>query len=75
MKLPYAGNANVSEAKLVDYLLNPAHPDNGGKAAFFLKLGFSPGNWKDMATAFHQLAIETEVSEMVESPPRGEVCP
>ena len=32
MKLPNAENAVVEREKIADYLLNPAHPDNGGKA-------------------------------------------
>ena len=32
----------VEEEKITEYLLNSAHPDNGGKAAFFQKLGFNP---------------------------------
>ncbi len=35
MKLPNAGAAVVAREKIRDYLLNPGHPDNGGKAAFF----------------------------------------
>jgi hypothetical protein len=41
MKLPHADLVIIEQAKIVDYLLNPAHPDNGGKAAFFLAMGFS----------------------------------
>jgi len=35
MNLPNAGEAVVEREKIVGYLLNPAHPDNGGKAEFF----------------------------------------
>lgn len=35
MRLPNAQNAVVDREKIADYLLNPAHPDNGGKAKFF----------------------------------------
>jgi hypothetical protein len=35
MKLPNADKAIVEHKKVVDYLLNPAHPDNSGKAGFF----------------------------------------
>lgn len=41
MKLPNAGAAIVDERKVHHYLLNPGHPDNGGKAAFFEALGFT----------------------------------
>jgi hypothetical protein len=67
MKLPHVHEAIVAEAKLVDYLLNSAHPDNGGKAAFFMTLGFSIENWLELAAAFRQLAKETEVVEALES--------
>lgn len=45
MKLPNAHLAIVDEETIVDYLLNPAHPDNGGKAKFFLGLGFTVDQW------------------------------
>jgi hypothetical protein len=32
VKLRHAHLAVVERDKIVDYLLNPAHPDNGGKA-------------------------------------------
>ncbi len=41
MKVPSAHMAVVEREKITAYLLNPAHPDNGGKAAFFRLLGFS----------------------------------
>jgi len=34
MKLPNAEQAVIEQEKITDYPLNPAHPDNGGKAAF-----------------------------------------
>ena len=39
MKLPNAEKAVVERTKITDYLLNAAHPDNGGKAEFFGGLG------------------------------------
>ena len=41
MKLPNAQSATVREAKITRYLLNPAHPVGGRKAAFFLRFGFT----------------------------------
>ena len=35
VKLPNIVLAVVEREKITEYLLNPAHPDNGGKAAFF----------------------------------------
>jgi len=34
VKLPNADLVVVDRAKVVDYLLNEAHPDNGGKRGF-----------------------------------------
>jgi hypothetical protein len=40
MKLPNSAEAVVETAKLTDYLLS--EENSGGKAAFFLAVGFSP---------------------------------
>jgi len=63
MKLPNAERAIVEREKIVDYLLNPAHPDNGGKAQFFLSLGFRVNEWQAFASALTQFANTTEVSK------------
>lgn len=68
MKLPNAHSAVVAQEKIVDYLLNPAHPENGGKAAFFLSLGFGREDWQSLAAAFLTLAEMEEVTENLESP-------
>jgi hypothetical protein len=52
VKLPNAEKAIVELEKLSDYLLNAAHPDNGGKAAFFEGLGFRHAEPETLATAF-----------------------
>jgi hypothetical protein len=41
VKLRNAHLAIVDRSKVLDYLLNEAHPDNGGKARFFGLLGYS----------------------------------
>lgn len=41
VKFRNAHLAVVDRGKVLDYLLNEAHPDNGGKARFFVLLGFS----------------------------------
>ncbi len=68
MKLPNAAKAIVERIKVEDYLLNPAHPDNGGKAEFFTGLGFSSGEWETLAAAFRNLAETAEVTHFAESP-------
>ncbi len=58
----------INEEKIADYLLNPAHPDNGGKAEFFEKLGFRRKEWKILAAALRMLAQTANVSGCTESP-------
>ena len=67
MKLPNAENAVVEQEKITDYLLNPSHPDNGGKAPFFLSHGFRPEHWQTLATAFRRLAETIDVQKSVAS--------
>ena len=55
MKLPNAEKAVVEREKIEDYLLNAAHPDNGGKAAFFEGLGFRREKWEMLAKALQRL--------------------
>jgi len=67
MKLPNAERAVVEREKIADYLLNPAHPDNGGKAAFFLALGYKRDDWPSLASALRRLAVATEVAKSMET--------
>jgi hypothetical protein len=67
MRLPNAPLALVAREKLTDYLLNPAHPDNGGKADFFHSLGFRHEEWEVLARAFRAVAVAAEVVEKLES--------
>src|SRR5438128_2782287 len=50
MNLPNANLAIVDREKITEYLLNAAHPDNGGKAAFFAGFGFTHRDWKTFGT-------------------------
>jgi len=68
MKLPNANGAVVAQAKIRDYLLNPAHPDNGGKAAFFISLGFDREGAAVLADSFKELARHADVSAKLDSP-------
>jgi hypothetical protein len=67
MKLPNAQFAIIEERKIVDYLLNRNHPENGGKADFFLAIGFTPIHWDVLAGAFREMALTSEVSNHVQS--------
>jgi hypothetical protein len=63
MKLPGCQSAFVARGKIEDYLLKLEHPIGGGKAKFFLRFGFSRGNWEAMADALRKHAEENEVAK------------
>ena len=62
MKLPNREQAVVPERKITHYLLNPAHPAGGSKAALFLRFGFRMDEWERLAATLLKHAIENEVS-------------
>jgi hypothetical protein len=67
MRLPSSHLAIVEQRKIVEYLLNPGHPDNGGKAAYFLATGFSANQWQVLADALRFMAMNFEVAATVET--------
>jgi len=67
VKLPNINKLVVEREKIIDYLLNASHPDNGGKAAFFLSLGFNRNEWLVLARAFQDIALSAEITKSVES--------
>lgn len=67
MRLPNARLALVDRAKITEYLLNPEHPDNGGKSAFFVALEFSRSDWDTFANALRRLVLTAEVKESMET--------
>jgi hypothetical protein len=66
-KLPNANFAIVDRKKIVEYLLNREHPDNGGKADFFVGMGFNPSDWETFAAALRLLAVSGSVTSTMES--------
>jgi Domain of unknown function (DUF6883) len=68
MRLPNADAANVSRDKVVEYLLNPQHPDGAAKAAFFAAMGFHVDRWQELANALKRLAEAAPVTVRVDSP-------
>lgn len=67
MHLPNAQLAHVDREKICEYLLNAAHPDNGGKARFFLAMGFDSDGWQVLANALRKLAGTGTVVKSMES--------
>ncbi len=67
MQLPNAEFAHVPRAKVVDYLLNPEHPQGASKAEFFEIFGFSVADWQTLAAALRQVAIQGTVVRNIET--------
>lgn len=67
MRMPDVDRFVVEERKITQYLLNAAHPDNGGKARFFDSLGFTVAGWPVLAEALQEHARDAEVLRCVES--------
>jgi len=57
--------ANLPEAKFVQYLLNPNHPVGAGKAKFFREvLGIEANEWRYLAAQFYEGLRRTELSDL-----------
>jgi hypothetical protein len=67
MHLPNAEIAVVAREKIVNYLLNPEHPDGWSKARFFSSLGFTIVEWHTFATALRKVATGHPVKKIIES--------
>jgi hypothetical protein len=65
--VPNASLATIDPRKIVFYLLDASHPDNGGKATFFAWLGFTPFNWGALAEALMSLLKTAETSTALPS--------
>lgn len=62
MKLPHLEHAHVPKEKIVNYLLSPTHRDGRSKHDFFVRFGFIPERWEQLADALLQHASEHEVA-------------
>jgi len=67
VQLRNAHLAVVERHKVLEYLLNAAHPDNSGKAQFFESLSLTNENPELLVGALHAVAQTGEVVERVES--------
>jgi hypothetical protein len=68
MEFPNSSAVEVSREKVVEYLLNPEHPDGAGKATFFLTAGFCVERWEEFADAMKQLVERATAARSVDSP-------
>jgi hypothetical protein len=62
MKLPNAIDLVVEREKIVDHLLNLAHPMGASKARFFISFGFTAGDWHMLAVALREHGQNDEIS-------------
>lgn len=56
MKLSNLGLAQIPKEKILGYLLSPTHKDGKSKHDFFVRFGFKPKDWKELADALMQHA-------------------
>jgi hypothetical protein len=75
VKLPNREKLSVERAKIVDYLLNPAHRYGASKARFFASFGFSADQWQVLAMELRVHGQTHEVTRLRETGfgPRYEV--
>ena len=66
--LPGAARAVIDDQKVSGYLLNRDHPGNGGKAAFFLSLGYGPEDSVEVRDALLEVAALGVVELQIDSP-------
>jgi hypothetical protein len=67
VKLPHVRNAAVSLEK-ARYLLDATHPQNGGKAAFFLAFGFRLDRSGVLAEALLRHVLGHDVTDVQQHP-------
>lgn len=68
MKLSNYAQAIISERKITEYLLSLTHRDGRSKAAFFMRFGFSIGDWEELAEALRHHAAEHEIIAVDDTP-------
>ncbi len=61
MRLPNVERSQISEAKVVRYLLSTTHRAGKSKASFFMQFGFDSSRWEELARALKQHATDNEI--------------
>lgn len=62
MRLPGVERAEISETKIVKYLLSTTHRAGKSKASFFMEFGFDPQRWEELARALKQHVMDNEIT-------------
>ncbi|WP_155800430.1 DUF6883 domain-containing protein [Pontibacter sp. BAB1700] len=65
--MPGRERAIVEDSKVLDYLLNTAHPDGMSKALFFMAHGFNPDNAKIFKEALVSHCFSYEVAQLMQT--------
>jgi hypothetical protein len=68
MKLPRAWRAIVERSKVRDYLLSRTHAVGRNKAAFFIRVGYRPADWRALARDLRDHACRGETLLVSTSP-------
>ena len=63
MRLPLIDRAEISEAKIVKYLLSTTHRAGKSKASFFMQFGFNSSRWEKLAGALKQHAKDNDITK------------
>ena len=65
MRIPNSEHANISEEKIVLYLLNPDHVDGASKARVLARAGFHADNPQELEKALREqhLTLEAEIGK------------
>jgi len=65
MNVPNAHDAVIPDQKLTGYLLDHAHPQNKGKAAFYEIVGFTKTNLSDLRIASLTHVLVNEITKAI----------
>ena len=68
MRIPNAERAVIEPAKLHAYLLSRNHPIGRFKAAFFLALGYSSENWRQLEAALRSQHLSQDATAEAPTP-------
>jgi hypothetical protein len=68
MKVPLIDQAEVPQAKIVLYLLNPEHRAGRSKARFFSGHGYTAERWEELAEALRTHGRENDIAKQETTP-------
>lgn len=68
MRIPEASQALISKEKIVEYLLNPDHPDGASKARVLAHAGFDPAWPDELEQALREQHLSGDAREGMKSP-------